>query len=382
MRKQFKAEFFRRDFSLLDAAVVADPEISFDYLTLETTSVRVKKTKAEQGDFIRISELYQADAVYEGIVQTAEQEDGGWTSLTIDPLLSLLDVEIFYPRWTDKMTEPLEAVLKNAVRQCYLGEDGAQKIEALEISGEETLTGWTLPTVQTILEEEQKQEEEQEQEGKEKNGRNTTPVNLWQLFVEAMKAYRLVCRMALHVARKKLSLEIFCPEEKSVVLETEQSYCLRSMLTIGSDYGSLNKIIYINENDPEEMTAYYRKTDGSINQDAETDRILPVVWQYKTVSVEEKATLEETAAKTAETDLAAAKFDNQIELEIRIGDCVVNPELLEIGSLAQIISGEKAYESILTGFTRGAETMTLLFGTIRSELTKKIMLERRKNNGR
>ena len=69
-----------------------------------------------------------------------------------------------------------------------------------------------------------------------------------------------------------------------------------------------------------------------------------------------------------------------LELRYRQDDPMVTPAALEIGTQADILYGGKAYRSILTGYELDSGTITLVFGAVRMELTKKLILERRKKN--
>lgn len=63
------------------------------------------------------------------------------------------------------------------------------------------------------------------------------------------------------------------------------------------------------------------------------------------------------------------KYDNLIELEMAIDDDLINPMTLKTGQVVNIISEGVSYTSILSG-REIEDTTTLIFGTIRLELTK------------
>ncbi len=63
------------------------------------------------------------------------------------------------------------------------------------------------------------------------------------------------------------------------------------------------------------------------------------------------------------------KYDNLIELEMAIDDDLINPMALKTGQVVNIISEGVSYTSILSG-REIEDTTTLIFGTIRLELTK------------
>ena len=63
------------------------------------------------------------------------------------------------------------------------------------------------------------------------------------------------------------------------------------------------------------------------------------------------------------------KYDNLIELEVAADDDMLKPWTLKIGQVVNIISEGSSYTSILSG-REIDDTVTLIFGTIRLELTK------------
>ena len=63
------------------------------------------------------------------------------------------------------------------------------------------------------------------------------------------------------------------------------------------------------------------------------------------------------------------KYDNLIELELAVDDDLIKPMSLKVGQVVNIISEGVSYTSILSG-REIEDTTTLIFGTIRLELTK------------
>lgn len=65
------------------------------------------------------------------------------------------------------------------------------------------------------------------------------------------------------------------------------------------------------------------------------------------------------------------KYDNLIELEVAADDEMIKPTTLKIGQVVNVISEGNSYTSILSG-REIEDTITLIFGTIRLELTKSL----------
>lgn len=77
----------------------------------------------------------------------------------------------------------------------------------------------------------------------------------------------------------------------------------------------------------------------------------------------------EKAYQKAYSTFSKNKYDNLIELEVALDDDMLNPTSLEIGQIVNVISEGNSYNSILSGREIN-DTVTLIFGTIRLELTK------------
>lgn len=63
------------------------------------------------------------------------------------------------------------------------------------------------------------------------------------------------------------------------------------------------------------------------------------------------------------------KYDNLIELEVAVDDDMIKPMSLKVGQVVNIVNEGVSYTSILSG-REIEDTTTLIFGTIRLELTK------------
>ena len=83
------------------------------------------------------------------------------------------------------------------------------------------------------------------------------------------------------------------------------------------------------------------------------------------------ALFEDKAYTKALQTFSKNKYDNLIELEVAMDDEMLNPTALKIGQVVNVISEGNSYTSILSG-REIEDTVTLVFGTIRLELTKSL----------
>lgn len=80
-------------------------------------------------------------------------------------------------------------------------------------------------------------------------------------------------------------------------------------------------------------------------------------------------TFEEVALEKATETFGKNKYTNLIEVEVLNDDLLIVPRQLKIGQVVSVISDGTVYSSILSG-RKTDSTTTLIFGTVRLELTK------------
>ena len=125
----------------------------------------------------------------------------------------------------------------------------------------------------------------------------------------------------------------------------------------------------LNEDNLSESATYYLHTDMSVD-DVNENRLTPVVFKQDTVKVNAPATFAEESLEKAIDTLKPLEYNNLIELDVSNFDNLIKPHMMEIGQTVSVIDGDTIYTSILTGKKIG-KTTTLIFGTVRKELTKK-----------
>ena len=101
-------------------------------------------------------------------------------------------------------------------------------------------------------------------------------------------------------------------------------------------------------------------------------RIEPVVFDYKSIKVSDDESFTEKAFAQAEEKLLSKDYNNLIELELMADDDMNDPLDWEIGQKGMIISEDKIYTSIFTGYSIEDGAITMIFGAVRNELTKKL----------
>ena len=171
---------------------------------------------------------------------------------------------------------------------------------------------------------------------------------------------------------------------ESISLEADLKNCLSRTFVLTDNYGTVNKMTFRDKNDENNVIIYYLHSDGSITQQ-NTDRITPVFFSVEYIELtpgEDGETdpndFRDTAYQRAYEAMTPEKYQHSIELSYRENDPLIHPNSIQIGTMATIYYNNNAYVSILTGYRNESGVLTLLFGCIRLELTKKLILEKRR----
>ena len=345
----YKVEIFSRDMQFQSAGILADPTLQEDYLTLEGTSITVGNIALQKGDFAHVTDLY-GDRIYQGIVSDIVADQGA-SRIKLEPLLSLLDIPVFMDR-EELKTRPLEEFIADCIRATYQdSSDTLQNIPGLQIRTTSSTQVEGLAMESNLHE-------------------------LWDIATRALTLFGIVIRADLDVQERVLSFSIGKATQQ-LTIESELPNCLSKNFVLTDDYGALNKVVYINAADEQETAIYYLHPDGTVDSRDE-DRIIPVFFTVE--YLQSTGDFAEEARSRAEEELAPQVYEQLIELTYQRNDPMIQPKTLEIGTQADILYGGKAYRSILTGYEITAGTITLIFGSVRMELTKKLILERRKRN--
>lgn len=343
MQTVFKAEFFDRAFGYIASSLISSPEISFDYLTLETTEVILPDLlNIPYGSYANITDI-DGNTIYQGITLEAMQESG-ITSVLLSPLLSICDTDAFADFSSIGNVETFIAGILNGL---YDGSDASQSITGF------TATATTTTAASMLL--------------------DGNIQNLYDFLIQAFKKYGIICNAEFSSQDKTFTVTISKVSATPFYIETELSNVFDPQVFIGGVRGMLNKVTYIDETDESTTVTYYLHADGTIS-DIDEDRIIPVVSGYRYINSESFAA---DAAIAATDDLTPEEFNNLIEVTVKNDDQIIAPTEKKVGDRALVYHGGAAYSSILTGYRKTTQLTTLIFGAVRLELTKKIIIERR-----
>lgn len=361
----FNIEVFDPEFNFRSAFQTDSAgKYEYDYASISKSSVKIPKIEAYPGDYIRFTKPGAEEC--SGII-TSVKKKKGQMDVVYKPFLKYLDVNIHIDK--EQLADmTLEEWIADIIEEFYVNSaDSEQNINGLVVTHTESVTNAVINIDKTIG-------------------------NLYDdIIQQAMTSYNVVVDFAIDVARKRINCRVVKRNEPELVIEADLPNVLEAEFNIEKDDDNFNKVYVYNELDESQMMIYYRDTDGNITDNPDPQkRITPVVFSTMTVKFdeekeaartlkegEEHETFEDKAYEKAFSKLKAEEYDNLIKIECLQDDKLIHPLELKIGQTYTILHAGYEYHAILTGKEIN-KTVTLMFGMVREELTKKLTRKFRK----
>lgn len=337
MPTPFRVEIYNRDFTLDTWALCNEPSYRFDYLTLEEWAITaIGVLNPKRGNYVQVVEGNEVK--YEGVITNSETgTDEGLTTLFVRPLLSLLDFDVYLPTIQDNSL--VEYLLSNFI---YWGRrDNAEP--SANLQGLVVVT--TTSTAGEI----------------ETSGDNI--INLWNCAVQALKKYKIVIRASLLTAQGQIRFEIG-KMNASAYIEADLPNIISKTFSLQDNNGNPNCCLVANKNDASEYLWFANETDNN------------GIWKVAEIELKDGEDFEEKATAKAQSIIIPAEFDNSIEITVQENDKIV--PLTAIGTSVDIITDGRSIPSVLTAIAVENHIKTLTFGAIRLDLTRQLILQRRK----
>lgn len=336
----YKIEIFSEKMQYLSSAFLPDgTNIEFDYLTLDSITVTVTDIKAYCGCFTHITD---SSIAFDGIV--SDVQPGKHTvNLTIKPLLALFDFSVFCTGISDAAD-----FIESAITAQMVSNGDVLQNRPVVVTNSVSAASRPISV-------------------------SDSTVNLDDVIISAIKSYGIVVDASLDMKNLKINADIREAKD-TITIEADLENVVEKEVTLGNSYGGTNKITIRNTTTSAQAT-YYLHTDGTITE-VDTDRVTPVFFKY--MDLEDSETWDALAKAQAVQAMTPSMSDNEIKLSYIFDDKIARPFEKKIGTLATIYTGRTAYRSILTGWSIESNLITLVFGSIRVDLTKKLILERRK----
>lgn len=344
MRTLFKCEVFSRDYTFRSFAPIESPEIQFDYLTVEKTTLRAVKIDAKKGDFISVTDQ-NGTVAYQGIVDDVETDKTGVT-ISAQPLMSLFDIDVHFDRTT---SSKIEQFIAGIITDNFISSgDTMQNISGMTVETTSETTG-SLNLKDNIH-------------------------SFYEIITKSLTAYGIAINMAFDPQNKAITVTVGKVSGNAVIEANLQAIVDKNII-IGDSSGQLNKVTIYNKADETQNVTYYLHPNGKVDTN-NSDRITPVFFAAQ--FLETDVDFDTAAYQKAYEALTPQQYDNMIELTAR-NDCGVLDTSMAIGTEVLVIDGDSSYKSILTGYTRSQDITKMTFGVVRADLTKILILERRAN---
>ncbi|MEZ3493895.1 MAG: hypothetical protein K1W38_16780 [Lachnospiraceae bacterium] len=347
----YNIELFNHDFSYISHYQIDSISYEFDYLSLSINKIQLPgAVKAGRGDYIHLEG--DSDSFF-GIVENVTESDTFFT-ITYKPFLSLFDTDMYMNR--KKLKEiSLEQFIKEVIQDYFENSgDELQNLNAVEYDLESETLKAQLDIESNID-------------------------NLYDLLQTALNRYGVIVETVVNTAEKKITFQIGKINQEEKTIEADLPNVISKEFTTASDNKTmLNKLYVINENNKKEILIYYLTKSGEVKRNPlNNERLTPVMFDTVFVRADEETAFEQAAYEKALAELTTG-CNNLIRITVLKEDGLVNPATWQIGRYARILKDGQEYQSVLTGKEYTGQTVTLVFGSIRRELTKKIKKKQQK----
>ena len=329
----YRIDFFNREFEWKGYSLMPDPDLSFDYLTLDPFKTNLPGVlPIERGWYVHITS--SAKKPYQGIV-SAVTDDGKSTSVSVKPLLSLFDIDVIT---TEDNLLSAERYIADIITDVFVdSSDAVERIPGLSVS---TLSD----TANVFL------------------ASDSDTQNLHDVIIRALENAQITVSVDFKPMSKEILVCIKKNNSPAIKINADVAEVIDKTFSFRDDYGTVNKVIVYNKDDISERAIFYAD-----------DYAPPAVRKITSVSLGSDDTFSDKAQEAAEKELAYKDFDNCIELKYST-NCKLLPDI-SIGQEANVYHSGAMYTSFLTGWEISKDTTTLLFGSVRLDLTKILKLE-------
>ena len=199
--------------------------------------------------------------------------------------------------------------------------------------------------------------------------------NFYSTFVvRSMQKYGVAISVDTDFSQKLIILTIGKIDADVKYIEAELPNVLEKSITIKESDFDVNKLLIYNAQNYTTSITYYRHSDDSYST-VNTDRISPVVQNIVSILPQEGESFATLAASEASDVFGSIEYNNLIELQILPDDQLIKPREYEYGQRVIVLDSGNEYNSIYTGSRFENGIFTMIFGTVRMDLTK--ILQRR-----
>lgn len=351
--KRYRLEVFDRNtLGFKCFAEASAPDIYVDALVSSESTLTCKGAiDCKRGDFAQVR--IDGKVYFQGTVSDLAV-DGNKTEVKLHQLIEMLNTEVF----ADVSllgSQTIEAWLTDLLRTTFKGTDTFEQLPNLIITSSSSTSGYHEESDNGVY-------------------------NLYDLAIYFFKIYGVILKFSFDYNTKTVTIAMRSVSPTVLRLDMRVSDVAEYEVENSKTADSPNKVVVRNQDDPTETATYYwHPTDfsGTIDTDASTNRVVPVITRCETVQVGDDSTFSEDSYAKAEEILYATRYDDLISVTIKANSKLVDD--WEVGQLYTLYDGANAYNTILTGIhTINMLYIELTFGYVRKRLTQ-ILKMRREN---
>ncbi|MBO5934080.1 MAG: hypothetical protein J6Q94_01190 [Clostridia bacterium] len=323
----YDRNFNKKDIASVDSDSVAN---KIDYLTLAPSIMTIPKIVN-----VGFEDYIYSDSI-QGIVNSVDYIDGK-TIIVFLPMLSLLDVTAFYDRGLlgssllDFFGNMIDSTLKSNA-------DDSQNIPGLEILNFSTVVDVSNATLNIV----------------------DNVNNIYELAVKAFNKYRLVVDVDLQPEDKRIVVSLKINQNERYI-QAKQPFVIDSEVFIQPNNQGINKLVGVwREHEPKTYTV--KKSDAQ-------DVSRPITEYFDGETEDE---FQQNVKDRSYELFAYDETSNYIAVVINSDSNLYSG--FSIGDLTTIRHENVEYAALLTQITKEAGLTTYIFGTIRLNLTDKLIL--------
>lgn len=378
----YNVEIFDQNFTYRSHTNVSEISYSEDYLSPEMNSLTIKNVPVKIGDYIRI---YKGDLEILGVVSRTTSETKELLNVDFKPFLSYFDLDILFDTRVQNSDTSLEDYIAQTIFTYFAyNSDKSMNLQGVSVTLTSNTTKWSFNIQPDNTDSYGGIGSSYDGNGKvslySSNSYSYRPyaiVNfLKNIIIRAFERYSIRIKPVPNFKTKKIELYIGENQASQKTFEADLPNIIKKNVVIANTNNSVNKVVIYNSETYGDPLIFFRYPNNTFGPE-DRDRILPVIQEMHAVAPMYDGdvmvvTFQEAAVSEAGEVFSSADYDNLIELTMSAEDSLYSPMLLSIGQKATVISDNNSYQSILSGFTIDNSSMTLIFGIIRVDLTKRI----------
>ncbi len=354
MQDDFLIEVFDQEYHFVGKAMIPGKKYEIDYMSINRNDLTVPGLfDVHKRNYIQIRTDQE---VLQGII-VAVDHGTAETKLKYASLISILDVDVYKDRKVSVSITP-EEFLATIITETFVeSSDKFQNIPGLQVECCSATTDAALNLKDNIH-------------------------NIYDLVLKFFRKYGITVTLQFDVMKKRMVCWIQKEICKGKTIEADLKNVLDVNIIMKEDDESVNKVIIIGEYDEENPNygkiltrTYYLDKATGITTQTPSERALPVVFQYKVIQVDEE-TFEDDAFSEAYDLIYHEEYDNSIKIKVGKNDPLYRVADFQIGQSCIILKDGHKYPSIFTGYIVEPSAVTLLFGMVRVEYTKKLRRKR------